>query len=342
MDDKKRKHLLIVAGTVSTATGILGIFVPILPTTPFLLLAAVCYSRSSERFYRWLLNNRFLGAYIRSYVKHEGMPIKTKLFTISLLWITIGLTIWLGVESLIIRILLVMVASGVTLHIACIKEKITKPLLTREVFDEIAPSWYNYRHYSRFRNELEALARRWGRGRLLNVGCGTGADFLPFKDAFELHGVDFSPGMLLQAEKYAAKHGFSARLVEADVRRLPFPDASFEWATAIAVYHHLDTGDDRLRALRELFRVLVPGGEALVTGWNRWQPRFWLRRRDILVPWRQREKTVYRFYHLFSRRELIRLVRQAGFEVVDKFPEKHSPLGLFARNVCLLVRKGKD
>jgi tRNA (uracil-5-)-methyltransferase TRM9 len=210
---------------------------------------------------------------------------------------------------------------------------------TRDTFDEIAPAWYNFRHHTRFRAELEALARRWGRGRLLNVGCGNGADFIPFKDSFELHGVDFSAGMLRQAERYAAKYSFTARLVEADARHLPYPDDSFEWAVAVAVYHHLETEEDRLRALRELHRVLAPGGEAFITAWNRWQLRFWLRRRDILVPWRQRDKTLYRFYHLFSGHELKSLVRQAGFELVPWPPEKRFPWRVFSRNVCLLVRK---
>ncbi len=209
---------------------------------------------------------------------------------------------------------------------------------TKEIFDQIAESWYNYFHRTRFRAELEALARRWGRGRLLNVGCGHGADFLPFKDAFELHGIDFSSGMLRQAARYAAKYGFSARLVEADARQLPYPDASFEWAIAVAVYHHLETESDRLRALRELHRVLVPGGEAFITAWNRWQPRFWFRRRDVLVPWRQRQKTLYRFYHLFSRRELARLARQAAFETATSYPGNR--WRIFSPNVCLLVRKG--
>ena len=210
--------------------------------------------------------------------------------------------------------------------------------MTRQTFDEIAPSWYNYRHHTIFRAELEALAQRWGRGRLLNVGCGHGADFIPFKDSFELHGIDFSSGMLKQAEKFAVKYGLTASLVEADARQLPCADASFDWAIAVAVYHHLETEDDRLRALREIYRVLRPGGEAFVTVWNRWQPRFWLRRRDILVPWRQRQKTLYRFYHLFSRRELAGLARRAGFEVVASYSKKRRRL--FPRNVCLLVRKG--
>jgi len=85
MPEKLKRKLLIIAGTISTAIGIIGIFVPILPTTPFLLLAAACYLRSSPRFYHWLVNNRFFGIYIRNYLQGRGMPLKIKIFTILLL-----------------------------------------------------------------------------------------------------------------------------------------------------------------------------------------------------------------------------------------------------------------
>ena len=123
MSYKFRKQLLIVSGTISTAIGILGIFVPILPTTPFLLLAAACYVRSSERFYHWLLNNRFFGTYIRNYLEHRGMPLRIKLLTIFLLWGTIGLSVYIGTQNLALRVVLLLVASGVTLHIIHIKAK---------------------------------------------------------------------------------------------------------------------------------------------------------------------------------------------------------------------------
>jgi hypothetical protein len=114
-----------MAGTISTVIGIIGIFVPILPTTPFLLLAAACYTRSSERFYRWLLYNRIIGVYIRNYVEGKGMPLRAKLFTILLLWVTIGISIAVGTQNPIVRIVLVLVAIGVTLHIVLIKTRKT-------------------------------------------------------------------------------------------------------------------------------------------------------------------------------------------------------------------------
>ena len=118
-----KRRLLIVSGTISTALGILGIFIPILPTTPFLLLAAACYMRSSERFYRWLLNNRLFGEYVRNYIEGTGMPITIKIFTILLLWATIGFTATFVVQNIAIRILLICIATGVTVHISLIRKR---------------------------------------------------------------------------------------------------------------------------------------------------------------------------------------------------------------------------
>jgi uncharacterized membrane protein YbaN (DUF454 family) len=118
-----KRRLLIGAGTLSTALGIIGIFVPILPTTPFLLLAAACYMRSSERFYQWLINNRVFGSYIRNYIEGRGMPIRIKIFTILLLWLAIGLSITFGVQNIVVRIILICIAIGVTAHIALIKKR---------------------------------------------------------------------------------------------------------------------------------------------------------------------------------------------------------------------------
>ena len=118
-----KRRLLIAAGTVSTGLGIIGIFVPILPTTPFLLLAAACYMRSSERFYRWLTNNRVFGAYVRNYIEGRGMPMRIKVFTILLLWLTIGLSITFAVQNSVVRIILISIAIGVTVHIALIRKR---------------------------------------------------------------------------------------------------------------------------------------------------------------------------------------------------------------------------
>ncbi len=209
------------------------------------------------------------------------------------------------------------------------------------VFDEIASGWYGFRHRSIFTAELEEMAARWPAGRLLNLGCAHGPDFLPFQDRFELHGVDFSAEMLKMARRYSAKFHFYAHLVRADVADLPYRDASFDCAIAVATYHHLRTGEARVRAFRELRRVLRAGAEAFITVWNRGQRRFWFSGREAVVPWRTRGRTLYRYYHLFTYGEIAGLARDAGFEVVRLFPE-HAyrwPVRAFSRNICLLVRK---
>ena len=112
--------LLIIAGTIFIGLGILGIFLPLLPTTPFLLLAAACYGRSSQKLYNWLLYNRWFGKYIRNYLEKKGIPLKLKIYTISLLWIVIGISTIFAIENLLVRIVLVVIAAGVTTHLIII------------------------------------------------------------------------------------------------------------------------------------------------------------------------------------------------------------------------------
>jgi len=211
----------------------------------------------------------------------------------------------------------------------------------KDVFDQIAPGWYNFRHRSIFRRELETLAERWGGGRLLDLGCAHGPDFTPFKPDFELYGVDLSAEMLRFARKYASKYQFRVNLTMADVCALPFRDNAFDYAISVATYHHVAGKTAKLAALRELKRVLKAGGEAFITVWNRWQPRFWFRGREIAVPWRTKEKVLHRYYYLFTYFELERLASEVGLKVVKSFPEYgyRFPVKFFSRNVCLLVKK---
>jgi tRNA (uracil-5-)-methyltransferase TRM9 len=211
----------------------------------------------------------------------------------------------------------------------------------REIFDEIAESWYRLRHWSRFTEELKDMASRWHRGKLLNVGCAHGPDFLPFIDNFELYGVDFSTQMAKLAQRYANKFKFQVKLSVADATSLPHPDNTFDWAIAVATYHHIQEGKQRLKALQELRRVLKPGGEAFITVWNRWQPGFWLKGKGVSVPWKSKDKILYRYYYLFSYPEFRKLLTEAGFKVHSMFPEKsyRFPLKFFSHNICAIIEK---
>ena len=211
----------------------------------------------------------------------------------------------------------------------------------RDVFDQIAESWYRVRHWPLLREELDALAVRWQGGNLLNIGCAHGPDFLPFSHGFELWGLDSSPVMLRQAVRYSTKFKFYVNLVAGDALSLPFPDNTFDWAISVAAYHHIRGREEREKAFEELRRVLKPKGEAFVTVWNKGQPRFWFKSKEQRVPWRLKEKMVYRYYYLFSYGELRKLLIKTGWDIITMSPEKsyRFPIRSFSRNICVLLRK---
>ena len=121
MSKKLLQGLLVTCGTLCVGLGILGIFLPLLPTTVFLLLAAACYARSSERFHQKLVNHRFLGAYVRNYRDGRGMAPREKAITIGLLWVGIGATMIWSVSAWWLRGVLLLIAVSVTVHVARLK-----------------------------------------------------------------------------------------------------------------------------------------------------------------------------------------------------------------------------
>jgi len=109
--------LLKIVGTVFLIIGGVGIVLPLLPTTPFLMLAAVCYARSSERWYRWLLYNRWFGNYIRNWHEGRGIPMKTKILSILFLILTMGYSAAFVVPFFIGKVGLILIAICVIMHI---------------------------------------------------------------------------------------------------------------------------------------------------------------------------------------------------------------------------------
>lgn len=112
-----KRAVLVTVGCSALGLGIAGIPLPLLPTTPFLLLAAWCFVRSSPRLHAWLLNHRVLGSYIKGYLVYKAISRRAKIVSVTLLWITIGSSAVFFVSWWWVRILLFCIASAVTIHI---------------------------------------------------------------------------------------------------------------------------------------------------------------------------------------------------------------------------------
>ena len=118
------RALWFIAGTICLVLGAIGIVLPILPTTPFLLAAAACYFKSSPRMHKWLLKNKWFGEYIRHYKEGKGLPLKTKIPALAMLWLTIGISSVFLLNRLLpeplvlpMQVVMIAVAIAVSAHI---------------------------------------------------------------------------------------------------------------------------------------------------------------------------------------------------------------------------------
>lgn len=117
------KYAYFISGILFVVIGVIGIFLPVLPTTIFLILASACFVKSSPRANEWLRNHKILGAYINNYQDKSGLTIKAKVFNITFLWIMILTSAYFFTDELYIRLILLAIAIGVTIHLLIIKTK---------------------------------------------------------------------------------------------------------------------------------------------------------------------------------------------------------------------------
>jgi uncharacterized membrane protein YbaN (DUF454 family) len=129
------KNVLFVAiGIIALSVGVIGIFLPVLPTTPFILVSAGCFMKSSRRLYRWLTGHKILGPYIDNWCKYRAITKQSKIVSIAVLWCVMISTVAFGVQSVWMRIGLVVIAAAVTVHLALLRT------LTPEMMDNQIPA----------------------------------------------------------------------------------------------------------------------------------------------------------------------------------------------------------
>lgn len=187
--------------------------------------------------------------------------------------------------------------------------------------------------------------------KILDLGCGNGRlSKMIQKYGCDYLGMDNSAGQIKEARKLFPQNKFE----RGDLLKIPLPDHSLDQIWTIAAFHHLPNRKTRLQALKEMQRVLKPGGIIIMTNWNLFQKKYrpfvwqaiwsffknfgqkqaW---NDTFIPWKQGAKELTkRYYHAFTSRELSKLFKQSDFKIVEEFYAKKGAKSTFweGHNLC--------
>jgi uncharacterized protein len=107
----------MILGVLLVILGIVGIFIPVIPTTPSFLAATWCFMKTSDRLYHWILYNRLFGKYLRNYVEGKGIPITIKIFLITLCWLMLAYSILYIFNNVVIDVMLVIIGVAITVQL---------------------------------------------------------------------------------------------------------------------------------------------------------------------------------------------------------------------------------
>ena len=116
-----KRFLLISIGFFFLILGIIGVLLPVMPTIPFFIIASICFSGSSNRLHNMLINNRWIGRHLKNFQEHKGLGLREKVFIILFQWIALGVTTIFLVRIILIKILMIIMALGVTIYILSLK-----------------------------------------------------------------------------------------------------------------------------------------------------------------------------------------------------------------------------
>lgn len=205
----------------------------------------------------------------------------------------------------------------------------------KEVWNNIAKDWRIMRTKP-IKEAVDFLKTK--KRNVLDLACGSGRNFCKIKGI--IYAVDFSEKMLNYSEKYAKEKNIKIKIKKAPADNLPFEDNFFDAAIFIAGLHCIETKKKRKKALLELFRVLKLKAEAMITVWDKNQPKFRkLKQKEIRLTWNSDGKKFARYYYLYEKEELISLLKKVGFKII-KVKDKDSPEGLYSRkNIIAYVKK---
>lgn len=187
-------------------------------------------------------------------------------------------------------------------------------LTQEQIWDAIASSWQEFKKTS-FPDVKEFLIGR--KGRILDLGCGSGRNFSAMPKDAEIYGLDFSAEMLGYAEKQAKELGLKAFLSKANAASLQFKDGFFDAAICVATLHCIDSQEKREQALKELFRVLKPKAQAFITLWSKNHKRINGKAQEQIINWKKDCIDYPRYYYIYDKEEIEELLKKTGFKILS-------------------------
>ena len=201
----------------------------------------------------------------------------------------------------------------------------TQETSQEQVWDKIAKPWQEFRD-----KPMPEVARflKNKKGRILDLGCGSGRNFVKNKGI--LYGVDFSEEMVKFAKKKAKKSGIKVIVTKESADDLHFEDNFFSCAIFIATLHCIETVEKREKALQEIFRVLEPGTEAMITVWSKNHERVKNKGKEVLIPWTVNNDKHDRYYYIYNKSELEDLIKKVGFRIIKSWEDE---------NIVVMVKK---
>jgi len=206
-----------------------------------------------------------------------------------------------------------------------------------QVWDNIADSWSEYRA-----REIPIIAEflKNKKGKIIDLGCGTGRNMIK-NDGIEYSGVDFSSRQIAHAKIYAKKQKIDAKLFKSKIDNLnkeDFSDKFFDYGLFIASLHCLETSEERENALKEFYRVLKKGAEALISVWDSEDKRFSGLKGDIYMSWKKDGISYMRYYYLYDKQEILDLLKSIGFSVLEIYSPREKDR-FSKKNLILRIRK---
>ncbi|MFA5060791.1 MAG: class I SAM-dependent methyltransferase [Candidatus Pacearchaeota archaeon] len=196
-----------------------------------------------------------------------------------------------------------------------------------EIWNEIAVHWKEFR--TKISPTVEKFLRE-KKGRVLDIGCGSGRNFIKIK-GLKWFGIDFSKKMLDYAKISAKNKGINIELKKSDSVKIPYEDNYFNYVLCYAVLHCVDSDKKREETIKEIYRVLKPKSQALISVWGKNSPRLRSKEKECFVPWTVKEKTkINRYTYIYDKKELEEIVENIGFKILKSWEE---------RNINLIIQK---